>query len=216
MKTFISHDIPSLKRIDGGEARLYETPDGSKYPSVTSVLSLHSGNWLEEWKARVGEAEVKAVSNRAAKRGTAVHQLCEDYLTLGQAKPSPFDLEMYKYLVPYLEKIDNIHALETSLYSNYLQVAGTVDCIAEYEGKLAIIDFKTSGRVKTRDDIHSYFMQTAAYAVMFEELTGIPVGHLVIIMAVDHHGTIIFKEKRDDWIHDFIKLREEYRICKKF
>lgn len=214
MKTFIRHDIPALKRIDGGEARLYETPDGSQYPSVTSVLSLHSGNWLEQWKKEVGAEFAEATAARASKRGTAVHQLCEDYLTLGVAKPNLFDLELYKYLLPYLDKIDNIRALETPLYSEFLKVAGTVDCIAEYEGKLAIIDFKTSSRVKTRDEIHSYFMQTAAYAVAFEELTGIPVGHLVIIMAVDHHGVIIFKEKRDDWIHEFIKLREEYRKCK--
>ena len=209
MTIFIEHKIPRLARIDGPE-RLYETPDGRKYPSVTSVLSANSGNWLEEWKARVGEDEVKSVSARASKRGTAVHQLCEDHLRNGLAKPNIFDLETYKGLVPYLNKIDNVHALETPLYSHYLRTAGTVDCIGEYEGKLSVIDFKTSGRVKTRDDIYNYFMQTAAYAVMFEELTGIPIVKLVIIMAVDHHGTIIFVEKRDDWIHKFIEVREIY------
>lgn len=215
MAEFIEHSFGSIERIEGTNVRLYKTPDGSMYPSVTSILSLHGGNWLEEWKARVGEDEVKAVSARAVKRGTAVHQLCEDHLRNGKANPSMFDLEMYKHLVPYLNRIDKIHALETPLYSNYLQVAGTVDCIAEFDGKLSIIDFKTAGRVKTRDEIHGYFMQTSAYAVAFEELTGIPVSRLVIIMAVDHHGVITFEEKRDDWINEFISLRQQYKLINK-
>jgi genome maintenance exonuclease 1 len=96
------------------------------------------------------------------------------------------------------------------LYSDYLQVAGTVDCIAEFDGKMSVIDFKTSKRIKTRDDIRGYFMQTSAYAVMFEERTGIPVGKLVIIMSVDDEQPLIFTEKRDDWINMFIDLREDY------
>jgi genome maintenance exonuclease 1 len=101
------------------------------------------------------------------------------------------------------------------LYSDYLQVAGTVDCIAEYEGKMAVIDFKTSARAKTRDEIHSYFMQTAAYAVMFEERTGISVGKLVILMTVDGQRTpLVFIEKRDTWIKEFIQVREDYSRLK--
>jgi genome maintenance exonuclease 1 len=122
----------------------------------------------------------------------------------------PFDLDTFNSLRPLLDKIDNVYCLETQLYSDHLQVAGTVDCIAEYEGRLSIIDFKTSKRVKTRDDIHSYFMQTAAYAVMFEERTGIPVDTLVILMSVDDEQPIVFKEKRDDWIGTFVELREDY------
>jgi genome maintenance exonuclease 1 len=128
--------------------------------------------------------------------------------------PDMFDKEMFNSIVPCLDMIDNIHALESPLYSDYLKVAGTVDCIAEYEGKLSVIDFKTSSRVKSRDDIHNYFMQTAAYAVAFEELTRIPVNRLVIIMAVENSTPLIFKENRDDWINGFISLREEYRRCK--
>ena len=99
--------------------------------------------------------------------------------------------------------------------SKVLGIAGTVDCIAEYTGKsgvpeLAVIDFKTSKRVKTRDDIHGYFMQTSAYAVAFEELTGIPVGRLVIIMGVDNENPLLFTEKRDTWIGGFKNLRQEF------
>jgi genome maintenance exonuclease 1 len=162
------------------------------------------------WRARVGEAEANKISSRAARRGTAIHSLCEDYLLNKEVNPAPFDLETFGSIRPYLDKINNIHCLETQLYSDYLQVAGTADCIAEYEGKLSIIDFKTSKRIKTRDDIHGYFMQTSAYAVMFEERTGIPVGRLVIIMSVDDENTLVFKEKRDDWINNFIELRADY------
>ena len=97
-----------------------------------------------------------------------------------------FDLEMFNSIKFWLDDIDNIHALEDPLYSDFLQVAGTVDCIADFQGKLSVIDFKTSSKPKDRDDIYNYFMQTAAYAVAFEERTGIPIGRLVIIMAVEN------------------------------
>lgn len=215
MKTFIKHDLPKLKRIDGGASRLYETPEGKQYPSVTSVLGFKSAESIQKWRDRVGAEEADKISRRASSRGTRIHTLCEDYLTVGTASPDMFDAEMFISIKPYLDKIDNIHALETPLYSHYLKVAGTVDCIGEYEGKLAVIDFKSSSRVKSKDDIHSYFMQTAAYAVMFEELTKIPVGRLVIIMGVDNERALIFNEKRDRWINDFIQLREEFTKCKK-
>jgi genome maintenance exonuclease 1 len=93
-------------------------------------------------------------------------------------------------------------------------VAGTVDCIAKYDGKVSVIDFKTSKRKKSRDDVHDYFMQCSAYAVAFEERTGIPVSRLVILMAVDDEDPIIFNEKRDDWINSFIQLRDDYRSWK--
>ena len=206
----IHHDIDKLVRVDSPNGRVYQTPTGRSYPSVTSVLGILGKKEIMEWRARVGEEEANRISSRAARRGTAIHSLCEDYLCNKETTPGPFDLETFNSIKPYLDNINNIHCLETQLYSNFLQVAGTVDCIVEYEGKLSIIDFKTSKRVKSRDDIHGYFMQTAAYAVMFEERTGIPVGRLVIIMSVDDDKPLIFKEKRDDWINRFIELREDY------
>lgn len=206
----IKHDIDKIVRIDTPDGRRYQTPSGRAYPSVTSVLGILGKAEILAWRARVGEAEANKISSRAARRGTAIHSLCEDYLLNKEISPGPFDLETFGSIRPYLDKINNIHCLETQLYSDYLQVAGTVDCIAEYEGKLSIIDFKTSKRIKTRDDIHGYFMQTSAYAVMFEERTGIPVGRLVIIMSVDDENALVFKEKRDDWINNFIELRADY------
>lgn len=214
MKTFIKHDFPSLKRVDSPQGRVYQTITGLKYPSVTSVLSMMDKSSLYEWRKRVGEEEANRVSARAARRGTAIHSLCEEYLYGKNPEPSMFDAQTFNSIKPHLDKIDNIHALESKLYSDYLQVAGTVDCIAEFDGRLSVIDFKTSRRLKSREDIPGYFIQTAAYAVAFEERTGIPVSRLVIIMAVDDEQPLIFKEKRDDWIDQFIELREAYSKLK--
>lgn len=210
MKTFIHHDIPKLKRIDSEAGRVYETPNGKKYPSVTSVVSLESKDAIAAWRKKVGNEEANKVMTRASKRGTAIHTLCEDYLKKGEASPEMFDVEMFNKLKPILDRIDNIHCLETQLFSHHLKVAGTVDCIAEYDGKLYVIDFKTASKPKQRDWIHGYFMQTSAYAVMFEELTGIPVGRLLIVMGVDNHDPLIFKEKRNHWIDKFIDLRKAF------
>ncbi len=215
MKNFIHHEFPKLERDTKPDGtRVYKTPSGKSYPSVTTVTGLHSKQSIMEWRKKVGEEAANKISNRAATRGTRIHTLCESYLRGESVEPDIFDQEIYKGLVPYLDKINNIHALEDPLYSDHLEVAGTVDCIAEYDGKLAVIDFKTSSKVKQRDWITGYFMQTSAYAVAFEERTGIPVGRMVIIMGVDDHEPLIFEEKRDDWIGEFVKLRQDYKRIK--
>ena len=215
MKTFIHHDIPKLLRSTSSDGtRVYETPSGSAYPSVTTVTGLHSAKGIAEWRARVGNEEANRISGRASARGTRIHQYCEDYLRGNIFEADMFDLQMFNSIKPLLDQVDNIHCLETPLWSDFLQVAGTVDCIAEFQGKLSVIDFKTSSKPKDRDDIHNYFMQTAAYAVAFEERTGIPIGRLVIIMAVDSDDPRWFIEKRDNWIGGFRKLRLDYKNLK--
>lgn len=210
MKTFINHTFPKLTRVDSPTGRVYQTPTGQAYPSVTSVVGIHTAKAIAEWRSRVGEQQANAISSRAAKRGTSIHSLCEQYLKTGDAQPSMFDAEMFSSIKHHLDRIDNIHCLETQLHSHHLRVAGTVDCIGEYDGVLHVIDFKTASRVKSRDDIHNYFMQTSAYAVMFEELTRIPVAQMLIIMGVDDHEPLIFQEKRNRWIREFKYLREQY------
>jgi genome maintenance exonuclease 1 len=215
MKTFIHHDIPKLLRSTSSDGtRVYETPSGAAYPSVTTVTGLHSAKGIAEWRARVGNEEANRISSKASARGTRIHQYCEDYLRGNIFEADMFDLEMFNSIKPLLDQVDNIHCLETPLWSDHLQVAGTVDCIAEFQGKLSVIDFKTSSKPKDRDDIHNYFMQTAAYAVAFEERTGIPIGRLVIIMAVDNDDPRWFIEKRDNWIGGFRKLRLDYKNLK--
>ena len=212
MKTFIHHDLPKLERDTKPDGtRLYKTPSGLSYPSVTTITGLHNKKAIMEWRKRVGEQEATRISTTAAKRGTKVHQLCEDYLRGELDEPDIFHKEMFDSIRPLLDQIDNIHCLEDPLYSDHLQVAGTVDCIAEFQGKLSVIDFKTSSRPKDRDDIHNYFMQTAAYSVAFEERTQIPIGQMVVIMAVENDDPRWFIEKRDNWIGGFKKLRLEYK-----
>ena len=215
VKTFIHHDIPKLERITSPDgSRLYNTPSGRAYPSVTTVTGSQSKEGILAWRKRVGAEEANRITTRAANRGTRIHSLCEAYLRNERCEPDIFDKEIFGSISPFLERIDNIHALETPLYSDHLEVAGTVDCVAEFEGKMSVIDFKTSAKIKTRDNIHGYFMQCSAYAVAFEERTGIPIGRLVVIMGVDNEDPLLFIEKRDTWIGEFRKLRLEYKNMK--
>ena len=214
----IDYDLET-ETING--KRFYKTPEGLLYPSVTTITSQHGKDKIIEWRKRVGEEEANRISTRASNRGTKVHKICENYLnneedyartnTAHIHKTMPDTIAMFKSLQPLLdEHVNNIHALEIPLYSHHLKVAGRVDCIAEYDGKLSIIDFKTSGKLKEESWIKGYFMQCSAYAVMYEERTGIPVSQIVIMIAVDSEHPQVFIKKRNDYIKDFISYREAY------
>ena len=194
--------------------RFYKTPEGFLYPSVTTITSQHGKDKILEWRKRVGEEEANRISTKASGRGTRVHKICENYLNNEEdfaRKTMPDSIVMFKSIQPLLdEHVNNIHALEIPLYSHHLKVAGRVDCIAEYDGKLSIIDFKTSGKLKEENWIKGYFMQCSAYAVMYEERTGIPVSQIVIMIAVDSEHPQVFIKKRNDYIKDFISYREAY------
>jgi genome maintenance exonuclease 1 len=207
-------ELPELSaEIVEGVGRVYTTPDGNKYPSVTTVLGAASDNsWLEEWKARVGEEEVRKVSAQASRRGTAVHELAEEYLknnpryTKGHM---PANIATFNQIRPVLDKhVTTIYGLEVPLYSDKLRVAGRVDCLALWENELSIIDFKTSKRVKQRKDISNYFIQASAYAYMIFERTGLLPKQVVIMMMVDDSEPLVFVEKTRDWIEQFIELRK--------
>jgi genome maintenance exonuclease 1 len=210
----INHEYPELARTTTDGIRLYKTPSGRAYPSITTVTGLLKRRSIQEWRERVGAEEANKISSRASSRGTRVHSLCENYLSNLEVTPNYLDHELWQGITPLLDRINNIHALETKLYSDHLEVAGTVDCVAEFDGKLSVIDFKTSSRVKSHDDIHDYYMQCSAYAVAFEERTNLPVSQLMIVMAVDDHDPLLFFEKRDNWIDKFKQLREDYRKWK--
>ena len=214
----IDYDLET-ETING--KRFYKTPEGLLYPSVTTITSQHGKDKIIEWRKRVGEEEANRISTRASNRGTKVHKICENYLNNEEDyartnpahihKTMPDTIAMFKSLQPLLdEHVNNIHALEIPLYSHHLKVAGRVDCIAEYDGKLSIIDFKTSSKLKEESWIKGYFMQCSAYAVMYEERTGIPVSQIVIMIAVDSEHPQVFIKKRNDYIKDFISYREAY------
>lgn len=210
MFTHIPYEIPKLNRIDSNSGRLYEVPGGEKYPSVTSVVGILNKESILQWRQEVGEKEANRVSAAASKRGTKMHSLCENYLNNEVVSESEPNYTLFDSIRPFLNNINNIRCLETQLYSDYLKVAGTVDCIGDYDGKLSVIDFKSSSKVKKWEYIHGYFLQTAAYAVMFEERTKIPVTNLVIMIAVENNPPCIFIEHRDDWIKKFIRVRKLY------
>ena len=214
----IDYDLET-ETING--KRFYKTPEGLLYPSVTTITSQHGKDKILEWRRRVGEEEANRISTKASNRGTKVHKICENYLNNEEDyartnpahihKTMPDTIAMFKSLQPLLdEHVNNIHALEIPLYSHHLRVAGRVDCIAEYDGKLSIIDFKTSGKLTEESWIKGYFMQCSAYAVMYEERTGIPVSQIVIMIAVDSEHPQVFIKKRNDYIKDFISYREAY------
>lgn len=211
MKNFIHHDLPQLERVDGADGRVYNTPSGKRYPSITRVTGMLTEDAIKHWRNRVGHEEATRISTKASSRGTRIHTLCEEFLKGNLVEPDIFDLEFWNDLRPYVDKIDNIHALESKLYSDKLQVAGTVDCIGEYDGVLNIIDFKTSGKPKDINNIQHYFLQATAYSVMFEELTGIIVPNLTILIGVDHDKPQVFQGKRSSFIRQLIDIRQQFK-----
>lgn len=205
-------DFPKLDRdtIDG--VRYYEVPsdDGiSKLVSITSVISHVNRGIFIEWRKKIGTEEADKITKAATSRGTDMHTLVEHYLKNDQVLPKvqPLSDILFKLAKPKLDLINNIHALETSLYSQKLGVAGTVDCIAEYDGELAIIDFKTSKKPKPKDWIEHYFVQCAAYACMLYEMTGIIVKKFVIIMSCESGECVVYEEYDKS---KYIKLLTKY------
>lgn len=207
--------IDSIDRIDGDETtgRLYRLPDGSKVPSVTTVLGWYKKPQLAEWRKRLGEEEVKKVLKRTSERGTRVHAICEDYLHNKQIDTktvNPFSLGMFKTIQKFVDRIDNVLGIELQMFSEHLGVAGTADVIADFDGRRSIIDFKTSDKSKKPEWIDTYFMQLSIYAVMYEELTGVPVNNLVVIVAVENGEEQLFIQKRDQWIGKSINVINNY------
>jgi len=203
-------DLKSETFPDG--KRYYTLPDGTKLPSVTTVLGAQKKQGIMEWRKRVGEAEANRISKQATGRGTNVHTLCERYLNnelLGDIMPDA--KEMFLSLKPLLHRINNIQYQECALWSKQLGMAGRVDCIAEFDGVLSVIDFKTSRKIKQSAHIEDYYWQTAAYALMYEEMIGKPIHDLVIIMAVENEQPLLFKQKTEDHIHGLVKAINFYK-----
>lgn len=210
-------ELPIITSESHPEGRFYVTPEGKKYPSVTTILGHGSDNkWLEEWKARVGEEEVKRISGQATRRGTAVHELAEKYMLNDPRYMKghmPANIASFNYIKPFIDKhIGLIAGLELPLYSDFLRAAGRSDCIAKWDGIWSVVDFKTSKKAKKKEDIGGYFLQCACYAYMFFERTGMPVPQIVIVMTVDDGEPLVFVEKTKDHIHNFIELRNKLSI----
>ena len=195
MFNHIEIDYPTLDRemIDG--VRYYDTPDGQKLVSITSIISHYNREIFTKWRKRVGVEEANKITKAATSRGTDMHTLVENYM-LNKELPTvqPLSEFLFKQAKPDLDKIDNIHAIEQALFSKELGVAGTVDCIAEYDGELAVIDFKTSKKPKPEKWIEHYYVQCAAYACMLYEMTGIMVKKFVIIMSCENGEVEVYEQ----------------------
>lgn len=213
-------DYKDLEAKSGEQGRTYETPEGDKYPSVTTVLSILSEDHIRAWRKRVGEEEANKISHRASTRGTAVHSIIEKYIDNEEdysAEFMPNIIDNFRSVKQVLDNnIGKVYAQEVALYSDHLQLAGRVDCIAEWNGRLSVIDFKTSKKLKKKDWIENYFIQESAYAIMWEERTGIPITQLVTLIAVDDEEPQVFIEHRDNHTEKLLSTIAEYKRRKLF
>ena len=199
--------------IDRDGTRFYPIPGADKYyPSVTSITSFKNAKFFQKWRTKIGETEANRITARATQRGTAFHAITEDYFkgelnTDKYLENNPLSVRMFQSAKTTLDRINNIHCLETFLYSHYLGLAGRVDCIAEFDGELAVIDFKTSTKEKQEQYIEHYYVQETAYAAMFLERSGIEVKKIVTLIAVEDGSIQVFQKYNLD---DYLQLLKSY------
>ena len=199
-----------LNKKETNGIRLYHLPDGQWVPSITSVTSFYNRQTFIDWRKRVGIEEANRITKKATARGTDFHEAVEVYMRnkeINWDEFKPATQFMFHHAKPYLDKINNIHAIERTLYSEYLGLAGRVDCIGEYEGELAVIDFKTSEKIKPEAWLENYFVQETFYAAAYYELTGIPVKKLITIMVTPGGDVKVFDKRNKG---DYIKLLVRY------
>ena len=211
------NDLPPLKAKTSELGRFYEHLETKEsYPSITTVLGAQSKQGILDWKKRVGEEVANHISRQAANRGTHVHNMVEDHLNnLDIDKNEKYKKQflprmMFNILKTELAKINNIRLQEAAMYSTDYTVAGRVDCIAEYDGILSVIDFKTSTREKSEDWIENYFIQGAAYSQMFKEHFGEEVTQVVILITTEQGTTQVFKKNPHDYLEKLKQYVEEF------
>ena len=202
-----------VEPVNKDGVRFYRLPKTDKYyPSVTSITSFKNAKFFKEWRTKIGEDEANRITARATQRGTAFHSIAEDYINgeLDLDKyldNNPLSVRMFQSAKDTLNRINNIHCLESFLYSHYLGLAGRVDCIAEFDGEMAVIEFKTSTKEKKEEHIENYFVQETAYAAMFLERTGIEVKKIVTLIATEEGSIQIFQKHNLD---DYLQLLKSY------
>jgi len=191
MAQFVHCHQPNYNEIPAeiiNDRRWYEVREGVKYPSVTTVLGHAPKPWLEEWRKSMGEEKAAAETKRCADRGEAVHLMAEKYLKNDKAPTRDqmgSDIKMFNQLRPILHRMDNIRAQEIPLFSDSLRLAGRVDVVGDYQDTLSIIDFKTSNTPKDLGMVNDYFLQSAAYSIMYFEMFDVPIEQIVIVIAVE-------------------------------
>lgn len=207
--------IPELNTISENGKRLYVTPDGTKLPSITTVLGEQSKKGIMKWRNRVGEIEANKISKQSSTRGTKLHSVCENYLRNNDDelfKELPYIRDLFLHIRPIIDgSVSEVWYLEQSLYSLKLGLAGRVDFIGKWNGIPSIIDFKTSSKPKKMEWIQNYFQQETAYALMFKDLTGIPIKQLVTLIAVEGGKPQVFVEKTRDHVPGLVEAIKFYK-----
>jgi hypothetical protein len=204
--------VPELEDYMTEHGRMYRTPSGISYPSVTTVLSHGTDHsHIDKWRQRVGAEEADRITKQATVRGSAVHLLAEQYLKNDPQYKSghmPANISTFAQIRPYLDRhVGTVAGLEVPLYSDKLRVAGRVDCLAEWDGRWSIVDFKTSKREKRPEQIENYFMQASCYSYMVYERTSIVASQIVILIAVDDSPAQVFVQRAKQWLPKFIEIR---------
>jgi len=209
-------ELPELTAVQTDRGRLYNTPSGEAYPSITTVLGARpeKKRIIAEWRARVGEQEANRVSAQASRRGTSVHTMMEKYIvgedpTIGEM---PNNVTMFNSIRSVLDKhLTHVYAMEAPLYSDRMKVAGRCDLVGKWAGTDCIIDFKTSKRLKTEEHIDNYLLQATAYSLMFEELTARVIPGIVILIGVDDEvKPQMFCRYRDKYVDKLCDVILEY------
>jgi genome maintenance exonuclease 1 len=202
--------LPTAKGKNQDGFRFYSI-DGKNYPSVTSVLGIKKKKELANWRQSIGENVANWEMGRAARRGKSTHTLVEQYLK-GEtpSERSVLPLGLFKLMRPYVDQIDNIHMIEQVMYSKELGLAGQTDCIAEYNGKLSVIDFKTANKERKESWIDNYFLQCTAYATMYKELYGKNIDQIVVLIASEDGAMQSFIKETKDYMEPLKKSIEEF------
>jgi len=206
---------PKLREKKINNRRHYISPNGIALPSVTTVLSTMGEDGIKAWKARVGETEADRISSRAVANGTELHAIIEKFLDnkATEGYTNPVSQKLFLQVKDILtNKVNNIRAQEVQLYSEGIGIAGRVDCVAEWDGKLSIIDFKSARQKKRKSWITKYFLQATAYSEMFRELTGQKIEQLVILISAEDGTIDVFIEKTDNFIDQLKDIIEDYKL----
>lgn len=204
-------ELPKIESVDTPNGRFYTTPSGNKYQSVTTFLGKFSDNsWLQKWKDRVGEEKANRVSVQASGRGTAVHNILEQ-IVLNNPKYArgqmPNNLMMAEAINKHLkEHVKAVYGVEIGLWSDKMEIAGRADMLARWDDQNAIVDFKTSKYLKEEDQIKNYFLQCTLYALMVEEITGVPVPRIVVLIGVDHEPAQVFVKDKEPFVQEIYQM----------
>lgn len=206
--------LPELQVDTTKTGRFYTTPEGNKYPSITTVMSWLKEDSLREWRERIGYEEAGRITARAGERGTYIHELVEKYIDnheIDRRDHMPTYWQTFLQIKEIIDAyVDDVVLQEAALYSDFLKLAGRCDLIARFGKEMSIIDFKTSIKTKRSEWIETYFMQEAFYAEAFRERTGIDIERLVTIIAVDEGRPQVFIRKKSEFMEPLMQARLDY------